>query len=796
MDIEAPPPNPNRATIATQFFNRVHRAFNILRTRWWVLLLGICLGAGIEVYRLRHTPPAYFSIGRMIVSSKMSVPNASAYSEELNNFLGTQVALLQSDVVSNRALVRLKTEKPALRPGPVSLEVTVSPKTSIFNLRAVSGDPDYSAVFLQTLMEEYVALKKEMLRDASDMTKTGLQQVVTQLGADLQNAKQDLLKYGATNREIYVQEQGNSAADYLANLTRQVADLKSELQLLKTLTLDENVERLVGLAQQSFAPQGGSQTGASQQGLMQQSLAQQGLAQRTFTQPGLGTPSTGGFNPLSAQQTLTQPGSGMSAFGGFNSSSRPNQFGSSANVGQPNQFGAQPGSVIANQQANATPPADQGQANLVGSEEDYLKAKQLILLMKAQRDDLGKYLRPKHPKIIALNEDIDKMDKLLEIFRGQTKEQLADREHTLEVQIANMEKDIKVWEVKTVDISKKMADYQDIKDRILRLQNISDSLFASESTVDLERQISPESVSILELATAGSLAAPPFVQRSAIAALLGLALAIGALLFLDRLDDRPHSFSELQDLFDETVLGQIPHIRVKDKKVSIPLLKEDDDRHALAEAYRSLRSSIMLQTFTEKQPRTILVASAIPGDGKSMTIANLAVMLARSGARVLLVDADLRRGRIHTQFELRATPGLAEVLCEKQAWPSVVAQNCVPNLFIVPRGTSSSHPGELFAKSIKQKFLKEAEGKYDFILLDTPPIMAADDVSNLAPHVDGIVMVIRANYTSGRVARAALDLLYLRKANVLGIVFNDVKSHGGDYYYYKYKEYYAKTPAD
>src|ERR1039458_5133821 len=104
MDAEALPQNPNRATIATQFFNRVHRTFNLLRTRWWVLVLGICLAAGIEVYRLRHTPPSYFSIGRMIVGAKMSVPNASSYSEELNNFLGTQVGLLQSDVVSNRAV--------------------------------------------------------------------------------------------------------------------------------------------------------------------------------------------------------------------------------------------------------------------------------------------------------------------------------------------------------------------------------------------------------------------------------------------------------------------------------------------------------------------------------------------------------------------------------------------------------------------------------------------------------------------------------------------------------------------
>jgi hypothetical protein len=313
-----------------------------------------------------------------------------------------------------------------------------------------------------------------------------------------------------------------------------------------------------------------------------------------------------------ASPALTQP-----------TSATPTAGGSNPGGTRPNPFGPQPGSATSNPSASVGQPNDQGQASLVGSETDYLKAKQQILLMKAQRDDLGKYLRPKHPKIIALNEDIDKAEKLLEIFRGQTKDQLQDREHTLEVQIGNMEQDIKVWEVKTVEISKKMAEYQDIKDRIQRLQALSDSLFASENTVDLEKQISPESVSILEPATAGTLAAPPFVHRAAIAAVLGLALAVALLLFVDRLDDRPHSFTELQDLFDETVLGQIPHIRVKDKKVSVPILKEDDDRHALAEAYRNLRSSIILQTSAEKQPRIILVTSPIPGDGKSMTAANL-----------------------------------------------------------------------------------------------------------------------------------------------------------------------------
>jgi capsular exopolysaccharide synthesis family protein len=546
-----------------------------------------------------------------------------------------------------------------------------------------------------------------------------------------------------------------------------LADLKSELRLLSTLTLDENVERLVGLARQSLTPRGSASPDASPRELGRQVQAQQDLARQTFNQPALG-------NPLS--KTPSPPDAGFTRLDS-----------------QPGSVSANQGSVTASQLVKETQAKEQSQASLVGSETEYLKAKQEILMMKAQRDDLGRYLRPKHPKMIALNEDIEKMDKLLEIFRGQTKEQLKEREHTLEVQIANLETDVKVWEGKTVEISKKMASYQDIKERIQRLQNISDSLFATENTVDLEKKISPESVSILEAATPGAVADPPFVYCAAVAGLVGLAIGIGLLLFLDRLDDRPHSFVELQDLFDEAVLGQIPHTRVKDKTKGIPILSQDDERYALAEAYRSLRSSIIFQGSAERQPKILLITSAIPGDGKSMTASNLAVVLAGSGARVLLVDADLRRGRIHQQFELPASPGLAEVLGGQKAWPTVVSELPIPNLYVIPRGTVPRHPGELF-NSIKQKFLEDAGGKYDYILLDTPPIMAADDVSNLAPHVDGILMVIRANHTSGRVARAALDLLRLRKAKVLGIVFNGVRSAGGGYYYYKYKDY-ATTPA-
>jgi capsular exopolysaccharide synthesis family protein len=609
----------------------------------------------------------------------------------------------------------------------MTLHVSVSPKTSIFELRAIGTVAPFVEAWLDTVMEEYIKVKKELVQHTSESTRTVLGEAITTLGQELQKGKDELSAYGSSNSVVFMQDQGNSAANRLAELTRQRDELQVELQLLKILTLDESVD-------------------------LRQAMVQQSLVARPITKPGVtqapASPVASSDSDLSNSQQRAE------------------------NVNQ-----------------------DQTQSSLVGSEGDYLKAKQHVAILEQQWKEMSVYLRPPHPKMVELQEEIDRQKSLLEIFRSQTQEQLTSRQHALSLQIQNLDKQIEQWTASTLEISKKMSDYNAIKERIQRLQTMYDGLLTSERTVDVEKQINPESVTILQPATAAVLVERDMFKQLLLAGLLGLVLGGVILVVLRRLDDRPHSLSEMQDLFEETVLGQIPYVRFNDKKAGIPIVTEDDDRHALAEAYRNLRSSIMFLSSNEKQPRTILVASAIPGDGKSMTATNLAVMLARSGARVLLVDADLRQGRIHQQFELPAAPGLAEVLGEQQTWASVVTQNSVPNLSIVPRGTVPRHPGELFVKSIKQQFLKEAGGKYDYILLDSSPVMAADDVSNLAPYVDGVLMVIRANYTSGRVARAALDLLYLRKAKVLGIVFNGISSTGGDYYYYKYKEYYAKTPA-
>jgi capsular exopolysaccharide synthesis family protein len=273
-----------------------------------------------------------------------------------------------------------------------------------------------------------------------------------------------------------------------------------------------------------------------------------------------------------------------------------------------------------------------------------------------------------------------------------------------------------------------------------------------------------------------------------------LGLAVALLFLLDRLDDRLNSFTELQDSFDEDVLGQVPREASGGSRRQPSLIEPEDTRHAFVEAYRNLRSSLLYMAETGDRPRTILVTSSVPNDGKSITAANLAITLASAGSRVLLVDADLRKGALHERFGVPAEPGLAEVLSKGAAWETIVQATKFSNLFILPAGAFTANSSELFIGEATKRFLRDAAGKYDYVILDTVPVMAADDVTSLAPQVDGVLFVIRAVFTSARVARASLESLYQRQVRVLGLVFNAVRQGSVDYYYYKYKDYYKGYP--
>jgi polysaccharide biosynthesis transport protein len=165
--------------------------------------------------------------------------------------------------------------------------------------------------------------------------------------------------------------------------------------------------------------------------------------------------------------------------------------------------------------------------------------------------------------------------------------------------------------------------------------------------------------------------------------------------------------------------------------------------------------------------------------------------MANAGGKVLLVDADLRRGDIAQLMNIDGRHGLSNVLRGELPWREAVVDASNPNLSVIPRGPVTNQSSELLLRPEMQNILAEMKSSYDLVVFNTAPILATDDTPTVAPHFDGVLMVVRAQFTSARLTQNALNTLYQRQVNVLGLILNCVDTDTPDYYYYRYPKYYA-----
>ncbi|HEX8372043.1 MAG TPA: polysaccharide biosynthesis tyrosine autokinase [Chthoniobacterales bacterium] len=419
----------------------------------------------------------------------------------------------------------------------------------------------------------------------------------------------------------------------------------------------------------------------------------------------------------------------------------------------------------------------------------YIEAKEQILVRTAEKAQLSQVLKPKHPKIVAYNDEIASLQKRLDIYKGQAEDEIKNQKESLRLQIANTEQDIKEWEVKALELSSRLGEFKQLQSTLdqanLELQSLTDKITSTSSLVSTTPDF------MVEMTSASD---PKPYKRGlakdlAIGALGGLVVGIGILLLINQLDDRVRSFSEMQATFDHPIIGHVPRSPITDK----PLISEDDDRHMLLESLRNIRSSIFFMPHTGHKPKTLLITSSIPNEGKSTVSSNLAITMAMSGAKTLLIDADMRRGSLHASFETPSTPGLADFLTETAQLKEAIFPTKIKNLSIMSRGRGTNAANDLLLGKQTDTLIKKLYPEYDYIILDSAPVLAADDTSNLAPKVDGVIFVLRASFTPARLARRTLDILLGRQVNILGLVFNCADSGSADYPYYRYEEYHKHT---
>jgi capsular exopolysaccharide synthesis family protein len=270
-------------------------------------------------------------------------------------------------------------------------------------------------------------------------------------------------------------------------------------------------------------------------------------------------------------------------------------------------------------------------------------------------------------------------------------------------------------------------------------------------------------------------------------------------IFLEYLDNTVRSAADVEQMLRLPVLTAIPAVgrRMRRRLLQSKARTEGGDtsrqdmlitrepNSTIAEAYKQLRTSLLLST-AGHAPKTLLVTSGNPGEGKTTTAANLALSLAQTGARVLVLDADMRSPRIHTTFDIVNVAGLSTALSRDVSELDILALIACQEdtgLHVMSSGPIPPNPAELLGSVQMKKLLQTLSANFDHIVIDSPPIANITDGVLLATLVDGVVLVVHGGHSSRELVQRARQLLRGVGARIFGVVLNNVKVHDAGYYY-------------
>ena len=294
---------------------------------------------------------------------------------------------------------------------------------------------------------------------------------------------------------------------------------------------------------------------------------------------------------------------------------------------------------------------------------------------------------------------------------------------------------------------------------------------------------------------------PRKFQNLLLALIVGLTLGGGLAFFTESLDRSIKNPEEAEALLGLPVIGLIPSIGDLDGKfkgtrneielISSRLVTHFVPRSPVAEAYRTVRTNLSFSR-PDNPPRTILVTSAVPQEGKTTTTANLAITLAQMGGKTLIVDSDLRRPAIRKVFNLESKEGLTDYLIGKGGLDALIRTTDIPNLYILPAGQIPPNPSEVLGSQRMKELVAELSRRFEMVFFDSPPVVAVTDAAVLSRNTDGVVLVVQSGATDREAVARAKTLLGNVQANLLGLVLNNIRieSTYGSYHYRYYYHYY------
>ncbi len=373
-----------------------------------------------------------------------------------------------------------------------------------------------------------------------------------------------------------------------------------------------------------------------------------------------------------------------------------------------------------------------------------------------------------------------------------------------------------------LQIERFRKDHPNLSEDILTFASLSRAKEVLEKTLDIllekreEIRIRVESeMGGIKIIDAPRLPDEPISRKRAQKLILGIlaafALGIPLSIVLDRFDNTIKDENDIRKSFGLSVFGTIPSLdadrysgrsakhRDKDDKevivasskypaLSKKLLKSYSEKSPAAEAYRSLKIALHFLA-SDKSKKIFIISSPSVSEGKSLTTANLAMSFAQGGNRTLILDCDLRKTVQHKYFEVDRKPGLTNYLYGEVELEDIIRDTGVANLFLITAGSSPSNPAELLASQKMKRLLEKLRTQYDFILVDTPPILVCSDSRVLAETADGMIMIVKVEFTNIKALDHAINLTKHLNIDILGLILNQVEFRFGRAYYYTYRYY-------
>ena len=334
-----------------------------------------------------------------------------------------------------------------------------------------------------------------------------------------------------------------------------------------------------------------------------------------------------------------------------------------------------------------------------------------------------------------------------------------------------------------------------LNDQLTTTENNYAQIFSRLADIELVEVQSTDNISLVERAV---LPEAPIRPRTLIntllAAIVGGMMALGSIFLMEYLDDRIKSPRELANITNAPLLGAVTRIpqAVADRTGSTntnSLITVREPRNPISESYRGIRTNLQFAN-VDSNIRSLIVTSAIPNEGKTTTAANLAIVMAQSGMKVAVVDADLRKPSQHKIFGIPAKTGLMNALFNEGVSPlRFAAQGSITNLSVIPCGKRPPNPSEIIGSQRMRNLVQQLQKEVDIVIFDAPPLLAVTDAQILSTQVDGVLLVTRQGTDRGAVARAVESLEQVN-ARLLGMVMNNMRRTASDEYYY-YEYYYT-----